>query len=247
MKFLSVLFLTIALVASHTHAYYSRAGLERGLKLDLNAKLINLIEKVRVVLENGNETMGIPIMDPLLINHQKISSKSDMFSGDLTLNGLELTGLSNFEIEKAVMSLVGLKTNITLQWPYLKGTVDFYKLKGVLVNFLSVYGEGPMKFVLEDLVFSSNFSVVQKEDKFMKIKGFTSSISIGNSQISIDGLFNDQDLSDVTSAIASDLMSTIVRNYQKRITEIVNGIIITQADQMLSSMTLKDLMAVLNE
>ena len=61
-------------------------------------------------------------------------------------------------------------------------------------------------------------------------------------QTIITGLFNDEGLSDISSAIASDLGPTLVRNYQKKLTERINTVVKTKANKILSTMSIKDLL-----
>lgn len=45
----------------------------------MNDKLIKLIEKFKDILRKGNESNGLPVMDPFTIKHHELPMKSELF------------------------------------------------------------------------------------------------------------------------------------------------------------------------
>ncbi|XP_051153396.1 uncharacterized protein LOC127276788 [Leptopilina boulardi] len=245
MKLLSIFILIAVLFENKLEAFESTnlLGNDKGL----NEKLIKLIEKFKDYLRKGNESFGLPVMDPFTIKHQELPMKSELFSGEVKINNLQLLGLSNYNVVKADLKIVGLKLMLALHWPGLNLIINNYEIDGVALKFIDVYGKGSLKMNLNSLNFTTTVSVsTNKSNKTLFIKEMNSEVSLEDFQFLIDGLFNDKDLSDMTNAIVSDLVPSIIKTYQKKLTSTINNLVITRANEILRTMTLKDILGLIN-
>lgn len=55
---------------------------------------------------------------------------------------VDVSGTSNYEVNKAVFKMVGLKICLGLHWSKLKGDINAYDFSGVLMNLTDIYGKG---------------------------------------------------------------------------------------------------------
>ncbi|XP_033231993.1 uncharacterized protein LOC117182976 [Belonocnema kinseyi] len=241
MKFFIVLLLTFAFAKADVPIKVFGNVATKGI----NEKLLERIESLREILRNGNASLGLPVMDPLVMKDQKVSLDSKLFSGDVALDKLIVSALSDYQVQKAEFAMVGLKLTLGMQWSDLKGK-GAYGVKGVALNFINIYGSGNFKLMVSDFSFTTTISLgTNPRNKTMLIKEMATSVVLGDLQFTIDGLFNDKDLSDVTSAIVSDLAPGVVEKYQKQLTEAVHTFVMSEANKVLSTMTLKDLLALI--
>ena len=58
------------------------------------------------------------------------------------INNTIVSGLSNYNINKADFKIVGSKLGVSLEWPEIKGNLKAYNLFGKLINFVNIYGSG---------------------------------------------------------------------------------------------------------
>ncbi|XP_043462422.1 uncharacterized protein LOC122498646 [Leptopilina heterotoma] len=245
MKLLSIFILVAALISNQLEAFESQnlLGNENGV----NDKLIKLIEKFKDILRKGNESIGLPVMDPLTINHHELPMKSELFSGEVKIDNLQLLGLSNYNVIKVDLKIVGLKLILGLHWPGLNAIISNYNIDGVALKFIDVYGKGSLKMNLNNLNFTTTVSIsTNKTDKTLFIKEMKSEVALQDFQFLIDGLYNDKDLSDMTNAIATDLVPSAIKTYQKKLTGTINNAVTTRANKILRTMTLKDLLGLVN-
>ena len=62
----------------------------------------------------------------------------------MILDQIKLSGLAEYEIQKAEFKIVGLESTINLQWAELKGK-SAYDVNGVGFNIIDIYGTGKIE------------------------------------------------------------------------------------------------------
>ncbi|XP_011877829.1 PREDICTED: uncharacterized protein LOC105567513, partial [Vollenhovia emeryi] len=162
------------------------------------------------------------------------------FSGLLT--DTRVDGLSSYNVSSADFKLIGLRANANLSWPTVVANT-YYSMKGNAFGF-DVYGNGKMNAIVKDLKFCINFSFTLK-DKHIQVKQVVTKISLGALDFHATGLYDDEDTSKLLSDTISDMVPKMIDEYQKDVTDNVNEIIKTLANEFLSTITLKDLLKIL--
>ncbi|XP_033209703.1 uncharacterized protein LOC117168289 [Belonocnema kinseyi] len=206
-------------------------------------KFKEVIENFKDILRNGNETFGIPAMDPYKSDPLKLSYKSDKFRGKLNIESVDVFGTSNYVVNKAAFKMVGLKMCLGLRWNKLRGDINAYNFNGILFNLTDVYGKGNAEFTIRDFdVFTSVFLKINPATKKLAIKHIDTQFSLGSFQFYSEGIYNDRDISQVVSAIISDMAPKFIQMYQKELTDVVKEILTDFGNEFLSRKTLKDLL-----
>ncbi|XP_043460836.1 uncharacterized protein LOC122497654 [Leptopilina heterotoma] len=223
-------------------------------KSAMDQKLKNFIEGLKEMMKNGNKTLGVPRLDPFQSKPLDMAMNADDFMGKFFTSSVSVEGLSNFIVNRATLKIVGLKMNISLEWPKIEGKILNYTISdGRLMNFVNFFGHGSAKFLIQDIKFSIEMSVaVNTTTKFLFIKEVQTSISIGdgkkndNIEFYTEGLYNDLELSQLFSGVISELAPAAFDTYYNQIISTLNKLITDAGNKFLDKKTMKDLLTLVS-
>lgn len=223
-------------------------------KSAIDEKLKNFLEGLKEIIKIGNETLGIPRLDPLQSKPLDMSLNADDFIGKVFTSSVNIEGLSNYIVNRATLKIVGLKMNISLEWPKIEGTILNYTISnGRLMNFVNFFGHGNAIFLIQNIKFSIEMSIAANSTtKFLFIKEVKTSISIGdgktndNIEFYTEGLYNDLELSQMFSGIISELAPAVFDTYYNSMISTLNKLITDQGNKYLDKKTMKDLLTLVS-
>ena len=81
-----------------------------------------------------------------------------MFSSDYS--GLDLQGLSNFEVTTVEFDILSLRVDVAANWPKLDIKADHYFLDGTVFGLLPLFGEGYIDMSVLELAIVGGASLV---------------------------------------------------------------------------------------
>ncbi|XP_012274702.1 uncharacterized protein LOC105696660 [Orussus abietinus] len=199
------------------------------------------LESFSETLQTGNDTLGIPVLDPLDLKEQPFVLNEDGVEISGEVQGVKVDGLSVYEVGPAKFGLTKLVVGLT--WPKLAGTVDKYTVEGNIGDFVPVQGSGDIKFTAKGLRFES--TIYLKVGKNVQIRDMDTTLSLDSLDFVINGLYNDEEVSSLISTVISDMAPELLDGHQDEITEVINNLVMEKVNDFLFDKSLKDLYALL--
>ncbi|XP_072763699.1 uncharacterized protein [Anoplolepis gracilipes] len=202
----------------------------------------DFLEKFKTIMRTGNDTIGIPILDPFTADEIPIVVDNEMMILDALLTIVKVDGLSAYNVNKGDFKLIGLKLIMNLSWPLITASTN-YNMMGKVDNF-EIYGNGEMKISPQDFCFETEIDFTMK-GKYLKVKAMKLKIFLKAFEFHATGLYNDNHLSELLSAVISDMMPQLIMDYHDMITDKASLLIMDKLNAFLSTMTLAELMKLL--
>lgn len=256
MKAVCAIVLAVALVlganALPRSRQINRSVLENRLRMllrsDLDDNLARFIDTVlRDWIVNGNEELGLPVADPLVI--EKLDINLDNGAGLVLVGSVDnvaITGASTFKVVSVVTDVVALTAVIDISVDALKLVGEHYVLEGDLNGLLPLWGEGAFQLDLFDAKLNIQFQLRVKEDDFLELAVLKLDVSIGSAKANFENLLGGGALGDVANDfISSELPNLVEQNKELVLSELV-PIIIEKVNPVLAKYTLDGLLDLIN-
>ncbi|KAK7790759.1 hypothetical protein R5R35_007464 [Gryllus longicercus] len=210
----------------------------RGL---IDDQIVAQLERLRVVMKEGSEALGVPVLDPLHVNHVEAHTHQSLIDFDGSLDDFVIQGLSDFIIDNIKFSTILLTFNFGFTMPKVSVTGK-YDLDSILGNLLPIYGEGPFKVDIGDVVVSGKAKLALKNIVNIYVKSLTLDFSVGEYHSDIDGMLGGGDLSDLLNEVINDLVPEIIDANADLFADVLAEQIVVIANTILGEMTLQDLL-----
>nr|XP_050854622.1 uncharacterized protein LOC127065810 [Vespula vulgaris] len=239
MKILLIILATI-LISCHGLAY----GGDTGDSIITTYSTITM-DKFKKLMKNGNETLGIPVLDPFELKRYMYQiDEKHIVKAEGILRFFEVDELSNFKVIKADFNLIGIEINLHLLWDTIK-LVTNYSFEGILMDFLTIYGFGAVKANVKGLDIAVNMSLSTRDDNIY-VYSFESAIKLKELDLNITGLFYDKEISRIASVIISDMTPQLIEDYQVEVTKKFNTLVTNFINDFLKNKSWMDLISILS-
>ncbi|XP_012230367.1 uncharacterized protein [Linepithema humile] len=205
-------------------------------------KFENMLESMKIIMRTGNDTLGIPVLDPFTADEIPIQIDEEMIKLDALLENVNVQGLSEYDVNSGDFKIVGLKIEMNLTWPLVVASTK-YALEGKTSDF-EIFGKGDVNLSARGF----NFVTVMYfmiNGKYLKVKSMETELSLKELDFKATGLFDDEELSELISAVISDMVPQLIDDYQDTVTEKLNGVVMNVLNEFLSDKTLGDLLKLL--
>lgn len=125
-----------------------------------------IISKLNSQMRTGIPALSIPPLDPLRLKPIRVEPTvgGDRFT--LSLNDLQLEGLSDFDIHDLRPKLNALKVRLAILFPRVKATCHFTVNGSVYGNVVEVAGEGHAELEYTDVLFRTQLNLVHENSTF---------------------------------------------------------------------------------
>ncbi|KAL6260311.1 hypothetical protein P5V15_007842 [Pogonomyrmex californicus] len=206
-------------------------------------KLKGFLEKVKILIKTGNETLGIPVLDPFTQDRLEININEDGLNLNGLLTNINVKGLSEYDINAGDYNIkLPLKIILTvnLSWPLITANTK-YNIKGKMDDF-EIYGDGTIDMAARGFGFDTEIQLGINGQHF-KINDLKLKLDLESLNLHITGLYNDEEISTILSAMISDMASDIVRDVStaSKIIPFVQKIL----DDFLSSKTISEILKII--
>ncbi|KAL6424490.1 hypothetical protein ACFW04_009918 [Cataglyphis niger] len=168
-----------------------------------------LLEKFKIVLKTGNESLGIPVLDPFTAKQIPIELNEEIINLNALLTNVNMHGLSEYKVINGNFQIIGIKLDISLSWPLITANTD-YAMKGYIDSY-EIYGNGEINLSAKDFNLETEISFTVNEEHF-KVKNMKLKLSLKELDFHATGLFNDDKVSNVLSATISDMAPELLED-----------------------------------
>ncbi|KAL6424494.1 hypothetical protein ACFW04_009919 [Cataglyphis niger] len=201
------------------------------------------LEKLRIIMQTGNDTLGIPVLDPFTSEQiGPINIDDEMLKLDALLTNVKVDALSTYNVNHGDFKIIGMKLMLNLSWSSIVASTN-YAMKGKADNF-EIYGNGKMEISPKDFSFETEIAFTMN-GKYLKVKNMKLKIFLRALNFQATGLFDDDQLSELLSAVISDMMPQLIEDYHDTITGKLIPLITGKLDAFLSTMTLAELLKII--
>jgi len=201
--------------------------------------LEDFLEKFKTIMQTGNDTLGIPVLDPFTADEIPIAIKEEMINLDALLTNVKVDGLSAYDVNKGDFKIIGLKLIMNVSWPLIIASTN-YTMEGKADNF-EIYGKGEMKISPRDFFLETEIGFTMN-GKYLKVKDMKLKIFLRALDFHATGLFDDDELSELLSAVISDMVPQLIEDYHDMITDKLILLVTEKLNAFLSTMTLAELL-----
>lgn len=199
----------------------------------------DFLEKFKTVMKTGNETLGIPVLDPFAAERIPIEIDDDLIKLDGLLTNVKVDGLSAYDVNQGDFKLIGPKLIMNISWPMIAASTN-YSIEGKADNF-EIYGHGEMKISPRDFFLETEIGFTMN-GKYLKVKDMKLKIFLRALDFHATGLFDDDELSELLSALISDMVPQLIQDYHDMITDKAILLVTEKLNAFLSTMTLAELL-----
>ncbi|EFN61768.1 hypothetical protein EAG_06944 [Camponotus floridanus] len=139
--------------------------------------LEKLVEQVKNVLKTGNEQLGIPVVDPFIVERTQFKIEQKEINLNVLLTNVNVSGLSEFKVLDGDIQLIptDLKFNINLTWPLIIGSTN-YKTTGY-IDAYSFYGDSDINLSAQNFTLETEITFTVSE-KHLKVKNMELKLSL---------------------------------------------------------------------
>jgi len=232
----------------HVLEHRLRMFLKPGFRTEFDDNLKRFIDTVvRDVILNGNEEFGIPVLDPLKVDHLNINLAQE----GLTLNGVVdnvvITGASNFKVENVVTDLDLLIAVIDISLDAATIVGEHYNLTGDLLDgALDLFGEGAFQLDLYDSTLNIRLQLRVKDDGFLELVVLQLDVAVGSGVANFENLMGGSTLGDIANDFISSELPNLVDQNKGPLLESLTATLKNLITEKVGDITLDDLLSLIN-
>ncbi|XP_053983292.1 uncharacterized protein LOC128878792 isoform X1 [Hylaeus volcanicus] len=247
---LSATVMIAILVSCHA---FMRGGVEAAQRnmdienYDKNGMLVGFLEKFKDILKTGNSEFGIPVLDPLQVNHVNVNlNEKELIELSASLDNLRGVGLSAYTVNQGDFKLVGFQANISLTWSEMNLMTRYNVANGKIVDTISFYGDGIIAAVVKGLTVDAVVHLGISEEKKIYVKNLALHVHLKELDFKITGLYNDAEMSKLVSTIASEITPQLIEDYQDNLMAYVTPSVVKMMNTSLKDLTIQKLLDIIN-
>ncbi|XP_069687791.1 uncharacterized protein [Periplaneta americana] len=223
-----------------------KAVLSPSFRSSLDDSIINFLNtNVRQIMLEGSEELGIPILDPLKIDHLDIDLQMDPIALTGTADGVEVLEISTFVVDKIKTNLLMLNAEFAFHVPEIIAKGVNYNIEGSLSDMIPIYGSGAFEAVVEGLSISGKL-YLGSNNSYIYIKQLDLDVNITALTTHFEGLLGGGDLSDLANEVISDMAPEVFENAKPELIPVLSEAVINLANEKLDGVTLQDLLDLIN-
>ena len=203
--------------------------------------LVKVLEKFRAIIKNGNDTLGIPPLDPFKMEHVDLNLKE---GGLIELHGaldnLRAHGLSTYIIDKGDLEIIGLLANVSLTWDEIDLMTKYEVTSGKIAE-MDIYGSGTLMAVIKGLTVTVDMKIGIKDGK-LYAKELILHVHLKGLAFQITGLYDDAEMSKLISSIVSDIAPGLIEDYQDKISQMGSPIVLEVLNKVLKNLSISSIL-----
>jgi len=225
-----------------------RTFLQPGFRDEFEDNLKRFIDTVvRDLIINGAPDLGLPVLDPLKVDHLDINLSQETLVVAGSVDNVVVTGASNFKVVDVKSDLTTLKNEIDISLDAAKLVGEHYVLEGDLFNgALDIFGEGSFVADLFQLTLKIVLELAVKADQTVEVKNLELDATLGSGKVNFENLLGGGVLGDIANDFISEELPNLVEANKGPILLEVAALIKDIANERLVGITLDDLLDLIN-
>ncbi|XP_023937670.2 uncharacterized protein LOC112045633 [Bicyclus anynana] len=193
---------------------------------------------LRNIINNGFDSLGIPPLDPLKLDHFHLVIPAGIINLDLELKDALVAGIGGFVVHKSDLELSELSFDVDISVPRLDISTDLYDLTGDILTAIPIYGKGKAEFVVEGFRFKAKLFLKQSDDGksviIDRIEGATFDLPSLTSNIC--GAIGGGDIDAIVNAIVEEVLVDYAVRFRGAISKLAARAVITVGNPLLEQL-----------
>ncbi|XP_037300617.1 uncharacterized protein LOC115449193 [Manduca sexta] len=177
--------------------------------------LDKLLVLVQDIVENGQEHLGLPPLDPMKVDDYILVIPAGLIFLYLKLKGISAYGFGDFVIHESKLDIDNLTFDIDVEFPSLHIISDEYNLVGYLYTLIPLYGNGRAEFHIKGLRLAGKLYLEQSHDgKAVMIKKIeNSSYKIPYMKSNLSGVVGGGNVDAIVNALIEEVIIDYVNRF----------------------------------
>ncbi|PSN55967.1 hypothetical protein C0J52_02147 [Blattella germanica] len=200
---------------------------------------------VRDIIKNGYEEWGVPVLDPLSIEHLDLDLNFDQIKIAGTVDGAGVTGIAGFVVDLIKTNLLQLNVDFGVHVPEIHLTAEHYDIDGELGGLIPVYGNGSLEVFLRGLNITGKITI-GTNNSYIYVRQLDLDASFVELETHIEGLLGGGELSDLINEVIADIAPDVFEEAKPTLIPILSEAVVSLANEKLDGMTLQDLLNLIN-
>ncbi|GBP23046.1 hypothetical protein EVAR_15721_1 [Eumeta japonica] len=190
---------------------------DRSLILDLLIR--QLFDTIRHVIKNGSWLLGIPVLDPFIVDHYRLVLPAGLLNLDLNITNGVLEGIGDFVVHRSDFDRNDISFEVEISLPLTKIKADNYKLEGDFYTAIPLYGDGEAFFEVEEFKFRGVLYLKQSEDGKSALIDHIGepNFSIGSIKSQITNVIGGGDIDGIVNSIIEEVVVSYCNRFSKAI------------------------------
>ncbi|XP_043593290.1 uncharacterized protein LOC122572416 [Bombus pyrosoma] len=206
-----------------------------------SGQLNGFLEQFKETMEEGDENLGIPVLDPFMSKHEHIDLEEDeLFSAEGHLKNLRIDGLSNYTVKQADFPLAGFKAKVALLFHEINIETR-YNMTGTFLDENSFNGRGNLALVIKRLNVTADLQLQIQEGR-LYVSNLELQTRVREFDCNISELYVNDDLSEDISETITEEAPNFLKENQNLISRYVGKILKNVINDILKKYTLVNLL-----
>ncbi|XP_018392812.1 PREDICTED: uncharacterized protein LOC108771903 [Cyphomyrmex costatus] len=200
----------------------------------------DFLEKLKSMLETGNEKLGLPVLDPYKADQLAFDVNEDVIKLNANLSKVNANGLAKYNVINGDLDMSDdVVLAIHLSWPLVTASTD-YAMKGKIESF-EVFGDGNINLSAHNFVLNTVLTFLWDKQltSYLTVKDIKLDLSLQKLDFKATGLFNDEETSTVLSAIVSEMAPELISD--ERITSKIIELVTKKLNEFLETKTVLEI------
>jgi len=225
-----------------------RMFIKPGFRDEFEDNLSRFIDTVvRDLILNGASDLGLPVLDPLNVDHLDIDLNQETLVIAGSVDNVVVSGASKFKVENVKADLVTLKNEIDISLVVAKLVGEHYVLSGDILNgALEIFGEGAFVVDLNKMTLKILLDLGVKADQTVEVTNLELDVTLGSGKVNFENLMGGGVLGEIANDFISGELPGLVEANKGPLLEELSALIKDIANDRLVGITLDDLLDLIN-
>ncbi|XP_046393568.1 uncharacterized protein LOC124161304 [Ischnura elegans] len=211
-------------------------------KKDISDIIGKAVEKFRSIIKTGDPKLGLPPMDPYVMDHREVELGLDILQGSASVDDMSLTGLASFNTNTLSGSDDPLTASFDVTIPTAVVDAKHYKLNVMLGGKYNIFGEGTMHVDSTNLGIKGDAIGEMDAATHLQVTSLNLTVSVEAITSNIQGLMNNPDEGAAANDLISEFGPSIVDMYGNKLGNYFGAIIMNIINTKIKDLTLDELL-----
>ncbi|XP_038209540.1 uncharacterized protein LOC119830553 [Zerene cesonia] len=205
----------------------------------INQLIRQIINIIRLFISNGSDLLGIPPLDPLVVDNLHLVVPAGLINLDLQLADVAVTGLGGFVVHKSNLLLSDLSFDIDISVPRLNISAGHYYLIGDLLTAIPLYGDGRAEFIVEGFRFQAKLFLKQSTDNDQatiidRIENLA--FQLPHFESKLTGVIGGGDIDGIVNSVVEEVIIDYVNRFHGAISNLASDIVLAVLNPILNQL-----------
>nr|AGM32080.1 hemolymph juvenile hormone binding protein [Coptotermes formosanus] len=219
-----------------------------GFRSELDDNLRRFIDTVvRDVIINGRPELGLPVLDPLEVEHLDFDIALESVKAKGSVDKVVIRGASKFVVESVKTDPDNLRAEVDISLAEARVEAEHYKLEGDLLNgALPLEGEGRLEADLRELRLKVIVELGVREDESVEVRLLELDVSLGQADVKLENLLGGGDLGEIANGLISSALPDLVESEKGSVLPQIADAIKSLVNEQLVGKSLDDILDLIN-